>query len=427
MPSISTHPGPGRLFGRASSALAILTAVNLLNYLDRYVLSAVLPWIESSFLLTDSQSGFLGSMFMLLYLMGSPFAGYFGDRRSRKYLVAGGVFLWSLATIGSGMVSSYPQLLVMRALVGIGEAGYATVAPSMIADLYGEHRRGRMLALFYMAIPIGSALGYIVGGSVGAQFGWRWAFVVAGAPGLLMAIAAVLMPEPRRGAKDPLPEAETMPSPLASLRRIVVSPVWWYDTAGTTLMTFAPGGLAFWMPTYLVRHQQLSAATAGNSLGLVLVLAGLIGTPLGGLLGDRAFRHRSGGHLTVCAVALFACAPVIALIPWVPSLAVVMALSFVALFLLALTVGPINAVLVGCVPAEVRSSAVALNLLLVHLLGDALSPTLIGWVSDRSNLAVAVALNGVPVLLGAVILAIGAARVNRRAAGLRYVIDRKAR
>ena len=123
MPPTSTPSGPDRPFGRASAALAILTAVNLLNYLDRYVLSAVLPWIESSFLLTDSQSGFLGSMFMLLYLMGAPFAGYFGDRRSRKILVAGGVFLWSLATIGSGMVSSYNQLLVMRALVGIGERG----------------------------------------------------------------------------------------------------------------------------------------------------------------------------------------------------------------------------------------------------------------------------------------------------------------
>jgi MFS family permease len=423
VPSIRTDPRATALFNRASAALVVLTAVNLLNYLDRYVLSAVLPWIETSFGLSDSQSGFLGSMFMLLYLAGSPFAGYFGDRRTRKWLVAGGVFLWSLATIGSGLVTGYGQLLAMRALVGIGEAGYATVAPSMIADLYGERRRGRILAIFYMAIPVGSALGYIVGGSVGEQFGWRWAFVVAGAPGLVMAVAAALLPEPKRGAKDDGEEDGLVPSLGASLRRIVRSPVWWYDTAGTTMMTFTAGGLAFWMPTFLVRHQQMTPEAAGNWLGLILVAAGLIGTPFGGILGDLAYRRRSGGHLTVCAASLLVSAPLVALIPNLPSTPAVLAVSFVTLFLLALTVGPINAVLVGCVPASVRSTAVALNLLLVHLLGDALSPTLIGWISDASSLALAVGLSAVPLLLGAVVLGLGATLVNRRAEGLRYVRD----
>ncbi len=153
------------------------------------------------------------------------------------------------------------------------------------------------------------------------------------------------------------------------------------------------------------------------------MIAGLIGTPLGGVLGDRAFRRRSGGHLTVCALALLASTPLVVLIPYLPSTAAVLAVSFVTLFLLALTVGPINAVLVGCVPAEVRSTAVALNLLLVHLLGDALSPTLIGWVSDTSSLGVAVSLTALPLFVGVVVLALGATLVNRRAEGLRYVLD----
>jgi sugar phosphate permease len=189
------------------------------------------------------------------------------------------------------------------------------------------------------------------------------------------------------------------------------------------MMTFTAGGLAFWMPTFLVRHQQMTPEAAGNWLGLILVTAGLIGTPLGGLLGDRAYRRRSGGHFTICAVSLLLSAPLVVLIPNLPSTNAVLAISFVTLFLLALTVGPINAVLVGCVPASVRSTAVALNLLLVHLLGDALSPTLIGWVSDVSSLAVAVALTSVPLLLGAVVLALGATLVNRRAEGLRHVCD----
>lgn len=423
MPPIHGNARPKRLLGYTSAALVILTAVNLLNYLDRYVLSAVLPWIEEAFQLSDSQSGFLGSLFMLLYLLGSPIAGYIGDRRTRKYLVAGGVFLWSLATIGSGLVSSYNQLLVMRALVGVGEAGYATVAPSMIADLYSERRRGRMLALFYMAIPIGSALGYIVGGAVGEALGWRWAFIVAGAPGILMSVAAAAVPEPQRGARDEDDESRVELGLRRGLSRIVRSPVWWYDTAGMAMGTFTAGGLAFWMPTYLVRHQQMTPEAAGTSLGLVLVVAGLVGTPLGGVLGDRAFERRSGGHLSLCATAMFASAPFIALIPLAPSAGQVLGLSFAALFLLALTVGPINAVLVGCVPATVRSTAVALNLLLVHLLGDALSPTLIGQISDRSSLEVAVVVTAVPVVLGAAVIAFGARRVNRKDEGLRYVID----
>jgi MFS family permease len=420
-----TLRAPGRntqpLVTGATVALVVLTLVNLLNYLDRYVLSAILPLVEESFDLNDSQSGFLGSLFILVYLAASPFAGYLGDRRARKYLVSGGVFLWSLATIGSGLASNYEQLLWMRALVGVGEAGYATVAPSMIADLYSKKRLGRMLAIFYMAIPIGSALGYVVGGSVGARFGWQWAFFVAGAPGLVMAIIAALVPEPRRGSQDG-EESAVAPPPLTAVRQIFLNRVWWYDTVGTTLMTFTAGGLAFWMPTYLVRHQGMSTEAAATTLGLLLVGAGLIGTPLGGWPGDRASRSKEGGHLKVCAVALFLAAPLIAVIPMIPTTSVVLVAAFGSLFLLATTVGPINAVLVGCVPAALRSTAVAMNLLLVHLLGDALSPSLIGWISDRSNLGYAVALSAGPVLMGGVVLALGAASVNRSQQGLRPLV-----
>ena len=405
----------------ALTVLSVLALINLLNYLDRYVLSAVLPWIEASFSLDDRQSGLLGSVFMLVHLAASPLAGYLGDRRRRKFLVAAGVFLWSLATIGSGLVDNYSSLLVMRALVGIGEAGYATVAPGMIADLFSESRRGRMLAYFYMAIPVGTALGYLVGGSIAASYGWRWAFFVAGAPGLLAAAAALAIPEPQRGASEVDPEVPITRTARQSFRRVARSPVWWYDTLGTALTTFTLGGLAFWMPTFLVRRHGVSGESMGLQLGALLLVAGLLATPLGGLLGDRATRRRQGGHLEVSALALAASAPLIAILPFLDDLAAALAVCFASLFLLGLTIGPINAVLVSCVPPSVRSTAVALNLMVVHLLGDAASPWLIGWGSDTTNLSIAIACTALPVALGAAVLGFGAHQVNRRGEGLRYV------
>ncbi len=416
---------PTELTRSALGVLAVLAAINLLNYLDRYVMSAVLPWVEEGFSLSDRQSGLLGSVFMLVHLAASPFAGYLGDRRDRRYLVAGGVLLWSLATIGSGLSGSYGSLLVMRALVGIGEAGYATVAPAMIADLFSEDRRGRMLAFFYVAIPVGTALGYLVGGTVAEHYGWRWAFFVAGAPGLLAGVVSLTLPDPRRGASEAGGTESTGPlvatqSAMAGLRRVLRSPVWRYDTLGTAMVTFTLGGLAFWMPTFLMRRHGTTGEHMGLMLGAVLLVAGLLSTPLGGLLGDRVTHRRPAGHLEVSAICLAVSVPLIALLPFAPSLALTLAISFAALFVLGLTIGPINVVLVSCVPPTLRSTAVALNLIVVHLLGDALSPWLIGWVSDTMNLTLAIAMTALPVGVGAILFAVCARQVTRRGEGLAF-------
>jgi MFS family permease len=410
-------PSGARTFHVA--ALLLLTAINLINYLDRYVLSAVLPWIEADFGLTDRQSGLLGSMFMVAYLLASPVSGYLGDRMVRRNLIAGGVFLWSLATIGSGLAQSYESLLWTRALIGIGEAGYAVVAPGLIADLYRERYRGRMLAYFYMAIPVGSALGYMIGGVVGEAYGWRPAFYVAGAPGLIMAVVALWLPEPERGAIDNEFPSGPRLTARATLVRLFRTPVWRIDTIGITLTTFSVGGLAFWMPTFLVRTQGMSIDSAGWTLGWILVAAGLLGALLGGFLGDRAQARGQGGHFLVCAVALLVCAPVVAAMPFVPTRFLVLGFGFVALFLLGVTVGPINAALVSCVPANLRSAAVAMNNLVVHLFGDALSPFLLGWISDAASLRVAVSLTAVPVMLAALLLLSAGLRINHWPEGLR--------
>ena len=421
------------------ATMVVLTAINFVNYIDRYVLAAVLEGVNTSFELTDAQGGLLTSMFVIVYMIASPITGTWGDRVTRKNLVAGAVALWSLATVGSGLAPNYATMLGTRALVGVGEAGYAAVAPAMIADLYGEGRRGRMLSVFYLAIPMGSAIGFGLGGAVaematptvgamglehGMLEGWRIALCVAGGPGLLFAIAAWFIHEPERGAKD---EREYALDGTASIRdnarSLFRSPAWRIDTVGMTLMTFAMGGIAVWMPTYLQRAFDMSQGDAGMGFGAVTVLAGLTGTIIGGWLGDRSFAKSDGGYFRVSGWGLIAGAPFVLAMPWVGSTTGVFALAFAAEFFLFLNTGPLNAALVGCVGPSLRSTAVAVNVLFIHALGDAISPPLMGATSDlvgggADGLGIAIAATAVPLVIGGLVLIRGARRIDELPGGL---------
>lgn len=401
--------------------LLVLTVINFLNYLDRYVLSAVLEGIRVDLGFNDFKGGLLGSVFMLVYTVAAPVGGVVGDRWNRNYMVGIGVGLWSLATIGSGMAESYESLLTMRALIGIGEAGYATVAPSIIADVFRPSQRGRKLAIFYLAIPMGSALGYLLGGAVSEAYGWRAAFFVAGAPGLVFAILAFFLPHPRRGAMDE-GGASAAPVPLMDgVRRVFRTPAWRINTIGMTLMTFSMGGIAFWMPTFLIREQGMDAATSNMVFGGITVVAGLLATLAGGVLGDRAFAKRQGGYFSVSGMGLLLGAPFALAMPLMPNTVGVFACAFAAEFLLFLNTGPLNAALVACVPASLRARSMAINVFFIHLLGDAFSPALIGQVSEHANLTLAVALTSVPVALGGLVLLRGARTVNRLPNGIATV------
>ncbi len=404
----------------ALALLLVLTVINFLNYLDRYVLSAVLEGIRGDLRFDDGQGGLLGSVFMIVYTVAAPLGGYVGDRWNRNRMAGIGVALWSLATIGSGFAESYESLLAMRALIGIGEAGYATVAPSIIADVFRPSERGRKLAIFYLAIPMGSALGYLLGGAIGGEFGWRAAFYVAGAPGLVFALVAFLLPHPERGAMDDGPAEPSMPF-MDGVRRLFRTPAWKINTAGMTLMTFAMGGIAFWMPTYLIREQGMEEASGNMIFGGITVVAGLLATLIGGALGDRAFAKKQGGYFSVSGMGLLLGAPFALAMPLMPTTTGVFACAFAAEFLLFLNTGPLNAALVACVPASLRARSMALNVFFIHILGDALSPTLIGEVSESSGLTFAVALTSIPVALGGLVLVYGAKRVNAMPGGLATV------
>ena len=398
--AVATPTAPTMSSARTSYyALLILSLINLVNYLDRYIVTVALPYIKQDFQLTNTQAGYLGSFFMLVFMLASPVSGFLGDRLPRRYLVAAGVLLWSLATGASGLATTFFALMVARACVGIGEAGYGAVAPSIISDLFPREQRTRVLSFFYIAIPVGAAAGYGLGGWLSEAYSWHMAFFVGGAPGLVLGAMAFFMPEPQRGAMDG-PEAQTKLPFLVGLKGLASNQSFWWTTAGYTLMTFSIGGLGYWLPTFLVNERGMSPGTAGFSSGAVTATAGLVGTLAGGWLGDKMDRRMQGGGLRMSGVGLLVAAPLMFLAMKVDSHAPMFAIIFLAQFFIFLNSGPINAAIVNGVPPAFRAFAMGLNVLFIHMLGDAISPTAIGKVADLSSLSFAIELNALPVLLG---------------------------
>jgi MFS family permease len=403
---------PRRVLPSPRAALAILTGLNFLNYVDRFIPAAVMPSIIAALHLKDSQAGSLSTLFILSYSLVSPVAGWLADRKPRFQLAALGVFIWSLATFGSGLALTFLSLVVARALTGVGEASYVVITPSLVSDYYPPARRGRALAIFYAAIPVGSALGYVLGGAINARFGWRWAFFLAGAPGAALAFTLLFLRDPPRGALDVVdgpggsPATPAAPSPPPSSGALLRIPSFLFNTAAQIIYTFVVGGLATWMPTYFVRVRHLPLASADLMFGGVLAAAGLVGTLIGGRLGDRmAARHPSGHFLLAGASLLlsvpFAVAGIVA-----PSPAIFWPAMFVALTLLFLNTGPLNAAMANVLPAQLRGWGFAMNTMAIHLLGDAASPTVIGFASDRMGLKLPVLVTvTLPFLAGLVLLA----------------------
>ncbi len=332
-------------------------------------------------------------------MLASPLGGFLGDRVPRRFLVAAGVLLWSLATGASGLATTFAVLMVARACVGIGEAGYGAVAPSIISDLFPREQRTQVLSFFYIAIPVGAAAGYGLGGWLSEAYSWHVAFFVGGAPGLVLGALAFFMPEPQRGAMDGAEGQKKLPF-LVGLKGLARNTAFWWTTTGYTLMTFAIGGLAFWLPTFLVRERAMTADKAGFLSGAVTALAGLLGTLAGGWLGDKMDRRMPGGGLRMSGVGLLLAAPLMFLSVQVHALWPMFAIIFLAQFLIFLNSGPINAAIVNSVPPAFRAFAMGLNVLCIHLLGDAISPTAIGKLADMASLGLAIELNALPVLLG---------------------------
>ncbi len=420
--SAMAAPSPRQPVARrlALTALTALTLVNLLNYLDRYVISALVPDLERAHMsLTDFRLGTLMTGFLIVYMSFAPLFGVLGDRRSRTRAIAAGVALWSVATALSGLSRTYLHLLAGRAMVGIGEAAYGTISPSLLADYFPLKSRGRVFSVFYMAIPVGAALGYIVGGLVAHAYGWRAAFFVAGLPGLALAAWMLRMPDPPRGVQEPgraaAPARDTLSVYLGFLRHRP----YMLTVLGYAAYTFGVGGLAFWAPTFLERTRGVPAAEATTGFGAIVVVTGLLGTLGGGWLGDYWLKYSREAYFWLSAVTALLAVPLaaVALTARAPQLYYPSLVG--AELLLFMSTGPVNSAIVNLVAPQERASAVALSVFVIHTLGDVISPPLIGKLSDLASLGSAVLI--VPVAIaacGALWLAAGnSARLHGAEAG----------
>jgi MFS family permease len=412
--------GPSLSERSARAGLLVLTLINLFNYLDRYVVASLVESLKKSELaLSDTQAGSLMTGFVIVYMLASPVFGTLGDRRGRPRLLALGVGIWSVATALGGLARSFAGLFSARATVGVGEAAYGTIAPAMLADYFPREKRGRVFAIFFVAIPIGSAAGYALGGLVDQRFGWRSAFYVAGLPGLILALLCLKLKDPPRGARDtaaetPVPSPAGPPSRapvsqhrrdgvITSYTRLLRNRPYRMTVAGYAAYTFALGGLAFWAPAFLERIRGMSRTDATVQFGLIVVGTGLIGTFAGGWAGDYFLKRSREAYLLVSGWATLAAAPAALVAFLSPHRPIYMSAIVVTELLLFASTGPINSAIVNVVAPNERATAVALSILCIHLFGDVPSPPLIGALSDATSLGTAfLALPAVIALAGAI-------------------------
>ncbi|HEY3056420.1 MAG TPA: MFS transporter, partial [Thermoanaerobaculia bacterium] len=365
----------------ATYALAVLTFINLFNYLDRWIVAAVVESIKRSELrLSDTQLGFVGAGFIVVYTLTSPIFGTLGDRRARPPLIALGVAIWSLATGLAGFARGFTSLFIARSTVGIGEAAYGTIAPALLADHYPIEKRGRVLATFFAAIPIGSAAGYVLGGLVDRAFGWRAAFWIAGAPGLILSLLVLKVFDPPRGCHDPQPAATA--GSRNTYLDLLHNRTYILAVLGYGAYTFALGGLAFWMPAFLERSRGMPRAEATVVFGAIALVTGFVGTFAGGWIGDLLLCKTKSAYLWVSGIATLIAAPLTYVALSNPHRATYLTAIVIAEVLIFMCTGPVNSAIVNAVAPGERATALGLSVLVMHLIGDIPSPPLIGVLSD---------------------------------------------
>lgn len=425
----------------ARHALLLLVLINLFNYIDRQVLAAVEPQVRAQFfpdpmqvsaaiglpttpgvgpLLTaealrperieteDAKPlmGFLSFAFLATYMLAAPIFGSLATRISRWLLIGGGVIIWSIASGASGLApylgqnlglptlelfiytlpAVYIIMLLTRCCVGIGEAAYGPVAPDIISDLFTVKKRGQVLAWFYAAIPFGGALGYALGAEVVRITGdWRYAFYIVVPPGILLGLWCLLMREPGHGQVDRA-NVVTRKALFSDYLFLLSIPSYLLNNIGMTFMCFAMGGLAFWAPAFLQYRQ--AAPVAGMApatfFGLLTATLGLLATIVGGIVGDAMRERSSGSYFLVSGTAMCVGFPMLLLmvalpfpLAWVP-----MGLFVFCLFF---NTGPTNTICANVVHPLLRARGFALNILMIHLFGDAISPFIMGWIIGKEN------------------------------------------
>ncbi|HEX6547679.1 MAG TPA: MFS transporter [Candidatus Dormibacteraeota bacterium] len=395
--------------------LAVMTAIAFLNYLDRYILPAAAPLIQKEFTLSDAELGGLASAFLLFYAVCALPFGFWADRGTRKNVIATGVAIWSLATLFTGAARSFAQLLAARALLGVGEAGYFPAGTSLLADYFPKHVRSRASAIWNAGNVFGIATGFIGGGIVAQAFGWRWAFYGTAIPGILCAVLAATMKEPNRGAAEPEgPAARTAKdADLSTFLGLLRIPSYRAVVLSQVILFAVLAALATWLPTYIHRRFGLGVAASASFGGGLLIGGGLIGTLIGGWLGDwrakrdpRAYLQLPTVSFAIGAVLLFAAFATGSLTLFIP-------LALLTAAALYIYNGPYTALQQNVAIPTLRASAVTLGLFAAHLLGDSWSSYAAGVLSDQlHDLRLALMFSTPPLLLIAAAVA---------ATGIRHV------
>lgn len=409
----------------ATTTFVVLFLMHLLDYTDRWALAGVQTTLMRDMRLSKGDFGFLNIPFLLTFSLISPVMGWLGDRLRRTWLLGFGIGLWSLATVGTGLVANYNQLCVARAMLGIGEATYGVLAPAMIVDLFRRHSRARALSMFYLAMPLGYALGVAGGGAIAGRSaawfagtalepwaGWRMAFFVVGLPGLLAAFAMLLLPEPRRGASegvdpDRMAAHEGRPPTWADYVDLSVNSSYTYVVFGLTAFTFAFGGLAVWLPGYLELVKGFSQARATLTVGLCGLGASVLGMSLGGWLADTLGKRDPRALFLVPGTAMLLAVPAVLLAIFARDPAVITGAMFLAMMLMLMNTGPCNAVIANVVAPNMRALAYSVSIFMLHMLGDLWSPWLMGLVADHTGDPETMA-----TFLGSALRRIGAEPVN---------------
>lgn len=395
-PQQSRHELPGRK--QAGFTFSILILINVLNYMDRTILPAVLPHLQHEFNLTNTEAGLLGSSFLLVYGLTTLPLGVWADRGIRKNIIAICAGVWSIATAFAGFTQNFAQLLIARTFLGIGEAGYAPASLSLIGDFFPQRQRGRVLSIWSVSNLLGTALGMILGGIVADKFGWRWAFYMVGIPGLITAFLIWRTHEPKRGAFDtPADHASNDTTSHGSIgkdflknaQKLLSIPTYWVLLVAFVFSFFIIGAAQFWIPTYLTKAFQLTASQAGTISGSVLAGSSLIGTLIGGWAADALQRRLPQGRMIVSTVAFLVGSPLTLLALSLHTLTPFILTFILAIICLSLCLGPLNAILQDIITPVMRATGVGLVMLAAHLLGDAASPSIIGMLADKFSLGTA--------------------------------------
>jgi MFS transporter, Spinster family, sphingosine-1-phosphate transporter len=387
------------------TALIVLTALNLLNYADRNVLFALQPLVQQEFHLNKEQIGLLTSAFLGFYMIAAPFVGPLADKYSRKLIIVFGAIFWSGLTLLTAITHTYTELLVRHTLVGIGEATFVTIAPTFVADLFEQKVRGRILGVFYLAIPVGSAAGYLLGGYLAPGHGWRFPFYIAAAPGFILAIAVLFLKEPPRGQFDSK-EEHAGDSVFVKALALFKNPAFLTATLGMAAMTYSLGGVQVWIPQFLYSERHYTLEKANLLFGMIIVIDGIGAALLGGWLGDYLLPKMKSAYYFVSAASMLLGVPAMIVALFVEGRWMVPAIGVAAFFLLFNT-APLNAAVINSAGAHIRATALAVNIFIIHILGDVPSPTMMGWVADHHSLQSAFILPVIAMVVSSAILFYG--------------------